>query len=641
MKRLAAMRCVLQVSCVHAIFETFSRGSYRFLNFLPLSPPPPPPSQVKVHFFGYRPNLDEVIPRDSSRIRPYGRDKVITKSSQVETGTEIGDQGSAQAALSLAGVKAIHLQAVLRRAGALGEDPEVYDVLRGSLGKFLTSLVGQAVTQCETRGSRVVQVCDVLASKPEGMTMLGYGGDGSVRFIWSAMACGVMSRVHPGLKLDPVSLSVVNDMNTFLLRLILEKATDARAQLPSCDGLVSASEATCVRTVSAGPSTTQGASGPLGDTLTVELYSSKMTEAFEPLAELVVCLSAADIEEAVRIVLPGELANHGASEACKAIARFASSGDTEAAWKNSSMAPRAGLLTPPEHVALIAGLLGLTRYPLTVVASVYLAAVLEYITAEVLELGGNAAKDNQINIVSCRMIHLAVRHDLELDALFASCIIRDSGVILRPVLGKFIAQGEQQGPPPFEKMMVLKARRASKGSGSARVYFVDPRTGLHRGASRAIENESSFPAPLLDALCAETAAQRRALARKGLSKKELASMTGDSQSVWTDNEAAALPSRPRTSLAAIYSSRLQEIRVQKKSTQGCLPRGPLARCCHQLLNRVRADGSDTRPVGATAEAMDCACAYAEAHIILLCEKAVSAAVEARRCAVLVRDFANI
>ena len=46
---------------------------------------------------------------------------------------------------------------------------------------------------------------------------------------------------------------------------------------------------------------------------------------------------------------------------------------------------------------------------------VYLAAVMEYLAAEVLELARNAAKDNKNNRIIPRHILLAVRNDAELE----------------------------------------------------------------------------------------------------------------------------------------------------------------------------------------------------------------------------------
>ena len=62
-------------------------------------------------------------------------------------------------------------------------------------------------------------------------------------------------------------------------------------------------------------------------------------------------------------------------------------------------------------------------------APVYMAAVLEYIVAEVLELAGNAAKDNKKMRIIPRHIQLAVRNDDELNSFFGNAIIASGGVL--------------------------------------------------------------------------------------------------------------------------------------------------------------------------------------------------------------------
>jgi histone H2A len=62
-------------------------------------------------------------------------------------------------------------------------------------------------------------------------------------------------------------------------------------------------------------------------------------------------------------------------------------------------------------------------------ASVYMASVLEYLCAEVLELAGNAARDNRKKRIIPRHVQLAIRNDAELDKLLNNVTISQGGVV--------------------------------------------------------------------------------------------------------------------------------------------------------------------------------------------------------------------
>jgi len=96
--------------------------------------------------------------------------------------------------------------------------------------------------------------------------------------------------------------------------------------------------------------------------------------------------------------------------------------------KQKSRSLRAGLQFP---VGRIHRHLRDGRYALRVGAGapVYLASVLEYLAAEILELAGNASRDNKKLRIIPRHIQLAIRNDEELNKLLGDVTIAAGGVL--------------------------------------------------------------------------------------------------------------------------------------------------------------------------------------------------------------------
>ena len=108
--------------------------------------------------------------------------------------------------------------------------------------------------------------------------------------------------------------------------------------------------------------------------------------------------------------------------------RGKTAGSGKARAKAKTRSSRAGLQFP---VGRIHRLLRRGNYAERVGAGapVYLGAVLEYLSAEILELAGNAARDNKKTRIIPRHLQLAIRNDEELNKLLSGVTIAQGGVL--------------------------------------------------------------------------------------------------------------------------------------------------------------------------------------------------------------------
>ena len=122
----------------------------------------------------------------------------------------------------------------------------------------------------------------------------------------------------------------------------------------------------------------------------------------------------------------------------------------------------------------------LLKYRLQVGAPVYLSAVLEYLCAEILELAGNAARDNKKRIVTPRHILLAVANDDELSKLLQGVTISQGGVFphipevllyrkskLREAMKSKSSSGESGEPPTTKTVTAKVVGKSTAGRGSS------------------------------------------------------------------------------------------------------------------------------------------------------------------------------
>lgn len=90
---------------------------------------------------------------------------------------------------------------------------------------------------------------------------------------------------------------------------------------------------------------------------------------------------------------------------------------------------------------------------------IFLAGVLEYLTAELVDLAANAAKDIGKKRITPRAINLAIRGDVDFNALLSEALVSQGGVL--PRINKVLIKGKKK-----KKSKKGKKSKKSAKSGS-------------------------------------------------------------------------------------------------------------------------------------------------------------------------------
>lgn len=133
-------------------------------------------------------------------------------------------------------------------------------------------------------------------------------------------------------------------------------------------------------------------------------------------------ITSREVQTAVRLIMSGELANHAVSEGTNAVVKYTSSASGTKA-KPASAAIRSGLQFHPSRAKLLIKKYVPGVHRVGIGAPIYLAGVLEYLTAEVLELAGDVARHNQKTRVDRDHLMLAIKNDEDLSRVFKGDIV--------------------------------------------------------------------------------------------------------------------------------------------------------------------------------------------------------------------------
>ena len=176
-------------------------------------------------------------------------------------------------------------------------------------------------------------------------------------------------------------------------------------------------------------------------------------------------ISAREVQTSVRLLLVDQLNKQAVSEGTKAVTKFTNF-PSEGVTTPTRREVRAGLQF---SVSLVEKYLRQTGLKVGATASVYLASVLEYIAAEILELSGSQTHNDRRTNMTRRHIVLAIQQDGELETLFRTNGITILGGGIVPHLESELSKKKpkkklksREGPQPHRWRPGTVAKREVK-----------------------------------------------------------------------------------------------------------------------------------------------------------------------------------
>lgn len=160
-------------------------------------------------------------------------------------------------------------------------------------------------------------------------------------------------------------------------------------------------------------------------------------------------ISAKEIQNSLKVLISGELLKNSMNQGARAVENFEEYNQTKITLATKlpscSRSNKADIIFPPPILDKFLRRMGYSKILVTSYAPVYLAAVIEYITAEILNISSLKAQEGRKSRITVRHMELGIRSDQEFNSLFNKLNIKFLGGGIQPGIHKeFLAKKKKK-----------------------------------------------------------------------------------------------------------------------------------------------------------------------------------------------------